>query len=152
MSNTIESKRSAVVIYDGECRFCIAQVDGMKKLDTQHQLEFIPRQAQESEQRFPQIKGIPLDDGILLIGSDSSVHVAADAIFEIFERLPARRKLARLYHVPVLKQIIQIGYRLVAANRRRLGQTCSNDGCKLPVADKPAGKTLNTIEKNEQSK
>jgi predicted DCC family thiol-disulfide oxidoreductase YuxK len=132
MSNSTQSKRSAVVIYDGECRFCIARVGELEKADTERQLEFMPRQAKESEQRFPQIKGIALDEGILLIDNAGQVHVAADAMYQIYKRLPSTRNVAWLYDVPGLRQVFQLGYRAVAANRRRLGQVCTDDHCKLP--------------------
>ena len=129
MSQTVHNQTGATVIYDGDCQFCCRWVDRMRACDEQQQLQFIPRQSPESERRFPQIKDIALDEGILFVEPSGTVHVAADAMYQIGKRLPGWRSIAWLYRIPVIKQATQVAYRSVAINRKHLG--CNSDHCKL---------------------
>ena len=106
----------ATVIFDGACGFCRKQVKDMQALDSEQQLQFLPRQSADAESRFPQIKSNKLGEGILLIDQQGNVYKAADAIDQIFHRLPSRRWFCFLYRLPVIKQIIQLGYKFIAAN------------------------------------
>jgi len=101
----------------------------MRRCDQQQQLEFIPRQSSDSEQRFPQIKDIDLDEGILLVEPSGKVYVAADAMYQIGKRLPGWKFIVWLYHVPGIKQATRKAYQTVAINRKHLG--CKSDHCKL---------------------
>jgi len=124
-------KSQSTVLYDGDCRFCIARVAEIKAWDTSNSMEYIPRQDTSCDERFPALTGLPLDDGIVFIATDGHMSVAADAMYEIARLLPPTRGFAWLYQVPILKQLAQIGYRIIAANRKRLGKTCEGDICSL---------------------
>jgi predicted DCC family thiol-disulfide oxidoreductase YuxK len=121
------------VIYDGECNFCIDKVQKFQHEDRNHTMEFIPRQDPSVEQRFPEIVGVPLDDGIVFVDAQHKLHLAADGIYRIAQNLscPMWRLYAAVYPLPVVKQIMQFGYKIVAANRKRLGKTCAGGVCKL---------------------
>ena len=119
------------IIYDGECRFCIARVANVRKLDKKEQFEYKPRQEAGLEDRFPQIKNIDLEDGVLLVDG-GRLFVGADAAVEVARRLPFTNLVAWLYHLPVIKQIVRGVYRVIANNRKRLGQTCHEGRCELP--------------------
>jgi predicted DCC family thiol-disulfide oxidoreductase YuxK len=124
------------VIYDGDCRFCIDKVQGFQRADINHKLEFIARQDPSTEERFPEIVGVPLDDGIVVIDAQHQLHVAADGIYRIAQELPKLpwRLYVATYPLPLFKQIYQIGYRIIAANRKRLGKTCINNVCSITDA------------------
>jgi predicted DCC family thiol-disulfide oxidoreductase YuxK len=130
-TNSENTTSKPVVVYDGECRFCIARVNEFQKLDAHSTIEYMPRQEPACEDRFPSVRNIDLDDGILFIEPNGHIHVAADAVYQIYHTYPSTRKLAWIYQVPVFKQIFQLGYRIVAMNRRRLGQTCKDNVCGL---------------------
>lgn len=119
------------VIYDGECRFCIEKVQSFRHEDFKHNLEFIPRQDPAAELRFPEIIGVPLDDGIIVVDPQHKIHIAADGIYQIAQELPALkwRIFSALYPLPLIKQAVQLCYRIIAANRKRLGKTCENNIC-----------------------
>jgi predicted DCC family thiol-disulfide oxidoreductase YuxK len=124
------------VIYDGECRFCIEKVRAFKNADTEHTLEFIPRQDPDAEKRFPEIIGVPLDDGIIVVDEQRNLHVAADGIYRMAMHFPSLkwRLFSGMYRLPVFKQATQLCYRVIAANRRRLGKTCVDNVCSLDDA------------------
>jgi predicted DCC family thiol-disulfide oxidoreductase YuxK len=142
--NAGPSNKRASVIYDGECQFCIARIADIRKFDSDQRLEYLPWQDEDTQKRFPQISGRNLDDGMLLIEPDGSIHVAADAMYHIGMRLPKWRRIAPLYNVPGLKQLGRLGYSIVAANRRRLGQICTNGVCKLDHGHKSAEQLSNS--------
>ena len=120
-----------VIIYDGECPFCRKQVTRFKDRDDQHAFEFVPRQAEGLEQRFPQILEGDFNTGMRLIETDGTLYAAADAVYQITRRLRGFRNLAWLYRVPVLKQICQLGYAWIAKNRYRLAKKCEDDACTI---------------------
>ena len=129
MNSAADKNESGWVIFDGSCNFCLARIDELKQRDTQHRLQYIARQAEETEKLFPQVKDRRLDDGILFVNSAGRVSVAADAMFEICRRLPSLKGFTWLYQIPLLKPIFRSIYLLIATNRKRLGQTCHNNVC-----------------------
>lgn len=126
------------VIYDGECNFCIEKVQWFKQHDPHHELEFVPRQDPETERRYPGIKNVPLDEGIVYIDAQEKLHIAADGVFQIAHHLdcPLMRIYSAVYPLPVFKQVAQLCYRVIAANRKRLGKSCVGGACKLPPVTK----------------
>lgn len=131
MAATGHEQMKATVIFDGDCPFCIANIKKIRGFDREHNLDYLPRQAAEAEQRFPQIEGIDLEQGILVVDPAGAVWVAADGMYEIWRRLPIFRRFAPLYQLPGIKQAARGAYRLIAANRKRLGQVCSGQSCRL---------------------
>ena len=131
------SQNKPVVVYDGECPFCIEHIENFKRRDTNNQFEFVPRQQPGLEERFPILASADFDTGMRYIGMDGKVEVGADAIYQICRRLPVYRNVAWLYPLPVFKQITRVVYAWIAANRKRLGKTCDNGTCSVT---NPSGK------------
>jgi predicted DCC family thiol-disulfide oxidoreductase YuxK len=120
-----------VVIYDGECPFCIRQIERFKSLDPNNQFDYVPRQQPGVEDRFPILAHSDFDTGMRYIDINGKVEVGADAVYQIARRLPLFRPVAWIYRLPVCKQIVRLVYAWVAANRKRLGQTCENGACNI---------------------
>jgi predicted DCC family thiol-disulfide oxidoreductase YuxK len=123
------------VIFDGECNFCIDKVHWLQRHDPHHELEFIARQDPTTEQRFPALKSLSLEEGIVYIDSTGQFHIAADGIYRIAQHLdlPLMRLYSAMYPLPLFKQAAQLCYRVIAANRKRLGKSCAGGACKLPA-------------------
>lgn len=119
------------VIYDGACPFCIQHIERFKRMDVDAQFEYVPRQQPGLEERFPVLASSDFNTGMRYIGADGKVFVGADAVYQICKRLPAFRPVAWLYPLPGFNQISRAVYAWVAANRKRLGQTCDSDACKI---------------------
>ena len=126
----------ATIVYDGECSFCIKQIKSIQNMDHNGCFDYITRQAPELITRFPALNEMDFEEGMRLVEPRGYIHVGADAIYQIARRLPKARLIAWLYCLPVCKQIARIVYRWIAANRKRLGQTCHASSCQLSV---PAG-------------
>ena len=120
-----------VVVYDGECPFCLKQIDVMKRRDADRAFEYQPRQASGLEQRFPQITEGNFNSGMRLIHRDGSVSVGADAIYEIARLLRGWKHLAWIYRVPVLKSVCRASYAWIARNRYRFAKKCEDGVCEV---------------------
>ncbi len=119
-----------VVVFDGECPFCIQQIERFKRLDSNNQLEYVPRQNPDIAIRFPILNQSNFDTGMRFVRTDGSVQVGADAVYEICKLLPAFRAVVWLYPLPIIKQISRAVYACISANRKRLARKCDS-GCKI---------------------
>ena len=131
MDKSLTTSRPTV-IYDGTCHFCVDRINNMRKLDSEGALEFLPRNDKQAEERFPHIKDMNFERGMLLIKPDMETFNGADAVFEIASYLPAFRNWVFLYKIPPIKWIARLGYAVIAANRKRLGKICPKGHCTLP--------------------
>ena len=125
----------SVVVYDGECPFCLRQIARIRAWDPGGRFEYLPRQTDGIEERFPILATSDFDVGMRLIEPGGRVHVGADAVYEIARRLPRTRWAAWLYRVPGLHGVAREAYGWIARNRRRLGRACGPDGCPVPTPD-----------------
>ena len=120
-----------VVVYDGECPFCLKHVGKMKCRDPGGIFEYQPRQAQGLDRRFPQLTEGDFNSGMRLVHQDGSVSAGADAVYEISRRLRGWKYLAWLYRVPVLKTVCRSAYAWIARNRYRFAKKCEDDVCEV---------------------
>ncbi len=132
-----DAQTQPVVVYDGTCKFCIRQTERLKNRDRDRVFEFVPRQREGLERRFPALASEDFNTGLRLIHPDGKIDVGADAVYQISRRLHGYRRLAWLYRVPLLGMFFRAAYAQVAKNRYRLaGQTtCDDDGaCRIDGA------------------
>ena len=122
------------IIYDGECRFCQWSVRRIRSLDRKDQFEYLPRQADGVDERFPILSQSDFNSGLRLIKEDEEVFVGADAVFEIYGSLPPYHLITWTYRIPILRQLFKAGYALIARNRHRFGRIeCDTEACHLPA-------------------
>ncbi|MCZ6834262.1 MAG: DUF393 domain-containing protein [Planctomycetota bacterium] len=130
------SEAKPVIVYDGECSFCIKQMDRFRKRDSAGMYEYTPRQEPGLEDRFPGLAQGDFDTGMRLVRPDGTILVGADAVHGIARTLPPWKWAAWLYHIPGLKWLFRSLYGWIAMNRQRLGGSCETEACVLPKADK----------------
>lgn len=123
---------AGTIVYDGECAFCLRQVERVRAKDIHGLFECVPQQAPGLFDRFPALAEADLDSGMRLIQPDGQIHVGPDAVYEIARRLPSWRRLAWLYRLPLLHRVFVAGYAWIAANRYRLAGKCREGRCALP--------------------
>ena len=136
MSTTLSCETSEVsarpaVVYDGECSFCARQIEKFKSRDTDRIFEYVPRQAEGIDHRFPMLAEGDFNTGMRLVHTDASVSVGADAIYHIARRLKVWRWYAWLYRVPGLNGLCRAAYGWIARNRYRLAKKCDDGSCAL---------------------
>jgi predicted DCC family thiol-disulfide oxidoreductase YuxK len=126
-----------LLVYDGECRFCTWSMNRIQKLDKQDQFAYLPRQAPGIEAQFPKLTDSDFNTGMRLIVTEDELYVGADAIYQIYRRLPPFHLVAWLYHVPILHWVFRAGYALIAKYRHLSGRvTCDTSACDLSFGER----------------
>lgn len=111
--NSVPSK--PILIWDGDCRFCRFWVERYL-FYTKDRLEVSTYQA--SVGRFPHVPLEQFQRAVHLIESDGSVRSGAHAVFRLLAYRPCWRWLPWVYaHVPVVRSVSEMAYRLVASHR-----------------------------------
>lgn len=118
-----------VVVYDGDCAFCRAQIARIRRRDRSVQFEYVARQTPGLEQRFCRLAEGDFNSGMRLVDPQGRIHVGADAVYEIARRLPVWRRLAWLYRLPIVHGAARLIYKWIAANRQSLGRSCARNEC-----------------------
>ena len=127
-----------IIVYDGECRFCIWSTDRVKRLDRKGQFDYVPRQTPGVEERFPFLTQSDFNTGLRLIIGADTVFVGADAVYEIYRRMPPFHLVAWIYRLPLLHGLCRMVYGWIARNRHRLGRVeCDTGACTIDL--QPAG-------------
>ena len=123
-------RRRSTLVYDGDCSFCRRWVARIAGRDQSGTFEFATRQTEGLTQRFPKLVEGDFNTGMRLITPDGTVHVGADAAYQIVRRLRYWRRIAWLYHVPGTHWFTRTVYAWIAANRQSLSGQCDDETCK----------------------
>jgi predicted DCC family thiol-disulfide oxidoreductase YuxK len=121
-SSPIFKRDCCMVIYDGECRFCVKSKEGIERLSRSDQpasVRFIPYQSRDAEKALGSGYRLGRPDVAYLIGADGQIRQGLDAILPLLPGLPGGRLLAALLTMPALKPIANRLYGFVARNRYR---------------------------------
>jgi len=104
----------------------------IRKLDRTALFEYLPRQARQVDERFPQLSESDFNTGLRFIQNSNEIRVGADALYEIYRRLPVYRHVAWVYRLPIFRQLIRAGYAIIARNRHRFGRVeCDTGSCAV---------------------
>lgn len=120
-----------VIVYNAECAFCRARMHAVRKWDLDGRCEYIAAQDPDLPDRFPQLQGTDLADGLRVVLPDGQVRFGADAVHAIAQRLPAVRWLSPLYRLPGVGTLSRRAYAWIAANRHALSRSCQTGSCRL---------------------
>ncbi len=109
--------RKKTVYYDGSCPMCTLLIKKMD--DSSAKGKFDP--ADITKKSLPQyLTKEQVEKEIHVTDSDGKVYKNAEALLKILEEYPQWKFLATIGQLPILKQVLPIGYRVVAANRHFL--------------------------------
>jgi predicted DCC family thiol-disulfide oxidoreductase YuxK len=106
--------RKAHIYYDSTCRLCIGIVNKIERSSQKKEFESIP-----VGQQLP--PGISEEDAmrdVYAVDEHGTVRKGADALLYIISRYPRWRWLATIGKLPVMYQLLWMGYRIVADTRR----------------------------------
>jgi predicted DCC family thiol-disulfide oxidoreductase YuxK len=105
-----------LVIWDGECHFCRRWIERWREI-TRDEVDYAT--SQESAGRFPEIPREQLERSVILVDTDGSVFVGAEAVFRSLRCRSSKRWLAWSYeHVPGFAPVSECLYKIIASNRR----------------------------------
>lgn len=119
-----------VIIYDGECNFCISGIRRIRDKDQADQFLYSPRQTQNIHVDYPQLAAIESKAGMRLIDLAGKVHCGADAVYQIYRRIGRYRYITWIYLVPVVRTLLKGMYLIISKNRSRLGRTDCESGTR----------------------
>lgn len=120
-----------VLIYDGRCRFCVAQAQRLQRW-TRGRVRLESFRDPGVIARYPGLTPEQCEQAVQLVEPDGRISGGAEAIARTLRLNPAFVPLSWLYHLPVLRQAADRLYALVARNRFRLrAATCLDDACRL---------------------
>lgn len=114
------------ILYDGECAFCRHNVNLLHRLCRRRvRLETLQR-------RFPGLKDF---DEIKLELPDGRLLGGVEALVRTLGLFPVWWLIVWIYFVPGIRQLMNVAYRVVAANRYRLAVGACPDGACGPHHD-----------------
>jgi predicted DCC family thiol-disulfide oxidoreductase YuxK len=127
-----ERPEADIVIYDGHCRICTAQIQRLARWDAGGRLAFLSLHDPEVHRRWPDLTHEAMMQSMLLIDRAGGRHWGAEAIRYLSIRLWRLWLLAPLLHLPFTMRLWQWCYRQVANRRYKLGgMTCDDGACQV---------------------
>lgn len=122
-----------VVIYDGQCNFCRAQVSRLRRWDCcGGRLSFLSLHDPRVAERYPDLSHDQLMEQMYVIDVTGQSHGGADAVKFLSRRLPLLWIAAPLLHLPGTARLWRWMYRQVAKRRYQLaGKHCEGDRCQV---------------------
>jgi predicted DCC family thiol-disulfide oxidoreductase YuxK len=122
-----------VVIYDGNCRICTAQIGRLPWWDCQGKLSYLSLHDPEVSRRYSDLTHEMLMRDMYVVDRVGRRHRGAAAIRYLSRRLRRLWWLAPVLHIPFTLPIWQWLYRQSADRRYRFGRidTCDGDACSL---------------------
>jgi predicted DCC family thiol-disulfide oxidoreductase YuxK len=133
-----ERPDALVVIYDGHCKICTAQVQRLAGWDGGGRLAFLSLHDPSVADKYPDLSHDDLMKDMYVIDRSEGRHRGAAAIRLLSRTLPRLWWLAPLLHLPFSLPLWQWLYRQVANRRYRFGQIsdCTDDACAVHFREK----------------
>ena len=111
----------ATLIYDGECAMCRASALWlMRRAMEGGALEILPCRSGPRRARFPQVSDEQCMGAMQLVLPDGRVLAGADAVPELFARIPHWRWVPMLFALPGMPPIARRVYAWIARNRMKI--------------------------------
>src|SRR5689334_6735136 len=123
-----------VVIFDGNCRFCLGQVERLYRWDGGKRLSFLSLHSPEAQKYCPNLTHDQLMDQMYVVQPSGAQHGGALAIRYLSRRLPKLWWLAPFVHIPGSLPIWSWLYRQVASRRYQIAgrmSDCEEGACKV---------------------
>ena len=124
---------SHIVIFDGKCNFCQAQVRNLRRLDCcGGRLSFLSLHDPRVAERYPDLTHDQLMDQMYVIDTEGGRHGGVDAVKFLSRKLPLLWIAAPILHLPGTANLWRWLYGQVAKHRYKLaGKSCDGDVCSV---------------------
>lgn len=128
-----ERPEADVVVYDGRCNFCRAQMRRLVWWDCQGRLAYLSMHDPEVARRWPDLPPERLRDEMCLIDQKGRRHWGPYAFRYLTRRLRRLWWLAPVMHLPGVMLIARPIYRWVSRNRYLIAgrADCDSGSCRL---------------------
>ncbi len=124
-----ENPNAFLVIWDGRCNFCRAQVERLGRFDLRRQLSYISLHDPRVTSWYPDLTYQQLMDQLWVVTASGQRFGGADAGRFLSRRLPGLWWLAPLLHIPFSMPLWRWLYNKIAQRRYLIsGRTCDENG------------------------
>ncbi len=122
-----------VVVYDGRCAVCTAQISRLARWDRRGRLSFLSLHDPEVARRYAELSHAELMRDMYVIDAHGKRYRGAAAVRHLTRVIPRLWWLAPLLHVPGSMPIWQWLYRQVAQRRYLFGriEPCPDGSCEV---------------------
>lgn len=120
-SDLPDHSQTCVLIYDGECRMCVAaktHLEGWRKRDGRR-IVYLPYQGRDAGILLGDLVGRARPEVALFIAGDGTVHQGLDAFVELLPHLQNGRFLSQVLRLRPIRRLALMAYRLLARHRYR---------------------------------
>ena len=112
----------SILIYDGECSFCIRWVARLKRL-TKDQVDYLP--SEKAYEKFTQISTDEYERSVQFVDLVGNIFEGAEAVFRVLACVPRFTwPLWVYYNIPGFALILEWGYRIISKNRKTFRLVC----------------------------
>lgn len=132
----------AVVLYDGHCRFCKAQMKNLLVLARRGAIEPLSFQDEGVLDRFAGLTHEACMEAMHLVTPEGRVFRGMEAAARAVATRPVLGLVAWLYYLPGLRQLLDAAYRWIArrryaiAGRELASGGCDSDACAVHFGDR----------------
>ncbi len=128
-----QSPDTDVVIFDGQCRFCTAQVRNLSRLDRwSGRLSFLSLHDPRVADRYPDLAYDDLMAQMYVVDRQGRRHGGSEAVRYLTRRLPLLWPVMPILHLPGTAGLWRWGYHQIAKRRYRIaGKDCDDGACSI---------------------
>jgi predicted DCC family thiol-disulfide oxidoreductase YuxK len=109
-----------VVLYDGRCQLCTAQVQNLLALARPGAVQGVDFQEPANLGRFPGVTHAACMRAMHLVTPDGRVYSGFEAAVRAVATRPVLGPLAYAYYLPGVRLVCDVAYQLIAAHRYRI--------------------------------
>jgi predicted DCC family thiol-disulfide oxidoreductase YuxK len=122
----------SVVLYDGQCNFCLGQIANLRRIDIFKSLDFISLHDPQVTASYPDLTFEQLMREMWVVAPSQKRYSGAYALRYLTRILPLLWPLAPAMHFPGLMPLWSWLYREVAKRRYRIaGRDCTQGTCSI---------------------
>jgi predicted DCC family thiol-disulfide oxidoreductase YuxK len=124
---------SLVVFYDADCGFCTRSALILRRLDWLHHLEIVPLgQAHDVVPDAP--PEAELLERMHARDADGEWFIGGQAWLRITDELPLLRPLGLVARLPLIRDLVEPVYAVIAGNRHRISLLLGDAACRVRPA------------------
>lgn len=132
LPNPKDRPQSAVVIYDGQCNFCISQVRRLNWFDLRGRLSFVSLHDELVAERYPDLTHEQMMKEMYVISPSGDRFGGGDAVRFLSRHLVLLWPAMPILHLPGSANLWRWAYHQVAKRRYKLaGRRCDGDSCEI---------------------
>lgn len=123
MSGSSAGRKSCLLIYDGNCRMCVAAKEGLERMSVGNQVEdirMVTYQSPEAQAALGSRYRPGRPDVAFLVRPDGTITEGLDAFSPLLPGLKGGRLLRALFQLPLAKPLGYLLYRIMARYRYHL--------------------------------